>query len=348
MKVSIIVPIYNVKDYLIQCVESLINQDYQNIEILLIDDGSTDGSSRICDECSRLCGKIRVFHIQNSGVAAARNYGIKMSTGEYLLFVDADDWIEKNCISFLMKHVIENKLDILRFNYIREYENRSIPKINKILEEKVYVGEESADILNKLVGIKERDLAYLENFNFLASCCCNIYKKKVIVENNVFFENILNYGSFEDGLFNIMIHTYIDRFEFVNKYFYHYRKTNISSATSNYRKDYLIRQIKLFDKIKEILVENNKFNEDSFYNRIALSTMEICLNAIRNKKENRSNHYREIKEILSYPTIRSALKRLSIRFMSFKWKVYYFCAKHKFTLSVYLLTIAIQKLKRRG
>lgn len=103
-KVSIIVPIYNVEKYLKRCVESLINQTYKNIEILLIDDGSTDNSGKICDELERTDNRIKVYHKENGGLGSARNYGYKYATGEHILFLDSDDYIELETIESMMQY----------------------------------------------------------------------------------------------------------------------------------------------------------------------------------------------------------------------------------------------------
>lgn len=92
--VSVIIPVYNVKPYLHQCLDSVINQTYRNLEILIIDDGSTDGCGKICDEYTKKDGRIKVFHTENRGLSAARNLGIEKAYGEYLYFLDSDDWIE--------------------------------------------------------------------------------------------------------------------------------------------------------------------------------------------------------------------------------------------------------------
>lgn len=92
--ISAIVPVYNVCMFLARCIESLINQKYPAVEIILIDDGSTDGSDKICDEYADKHESIKVIHIQNGGVSNARNIGLDMATGEYVTFVDSDDWIE--------------------------------------------------------------------------------------------------------------------------------------------------------------------------------------------------------------------------------------------------------------
>lgn len=111
-KVSVIVAIYNIEEYIEECILSLINQTYKNIEIILVDDGSTDRSSEICDEYQKNNPNIKVVHKKNGGLSDARNRGILESTGEYLTFVDGDDWLEKNTIKTLLWLVEENEADI--------------------------------------------------------------------------------------------------------------------------------------------------------------------------------------------------------------------------------------------
>lgn len=125
-KLSIIVPIYNVEQYLRKCVDSLLAQDYDNYEIILVDDGSTDGSGNICGEfatnnqqltTNHKLPFIKVIHQQNGGLSAARNAGLKAAKGEYVCFVDSDDYWEKNVLGGLMEQVEREKLDVLRFDY---------------------------------------------------------------------------------------------------------------------------------------------------------------------------------------------------------------------------------------
>ena len=104
-KVSVIVPIYNVEEYLENCINSICSQTYKNIEILLIDDGSTDGSGKLCDQLAELDARIKVFHHINKGVVAARGFGISCAEGEYISFIDGDDWIEPNMIEVLVERI---------------------------------------------------------------------------------------------------------------------------------------------------------------------------------------------------------------------------------------------------
>ena len=112
MKVSIIIPVYNVEKYLEKCIKSVLNQTYQNLEIILVDDGSKDKSAIICDEYMVKDNRITVIHKQNGGLSSARNAGIEVATGEAVFFLDSDDYISKECIEKLVKLMKKNSADI--------------------------------------------------------------------------------------------------------------------------------------------------------------------------------------------------------------------------------------------
>ena len=112
MKISVIVPVYNVEKYLTKCVDSIMNQTYKDLEIILVDDGSTDNSGKICDEYVKKDKRFKVIHKKNGGLSDARNVGIKNSTGEYLSFIDSDDYIDNDMIECLYNACIKNNADI--------------------------------------------------------------------------------------------------------------------------------------------------------------------------------------------------------------------------------------------
>ena len=147
IKLSIIVPIYEVEQYLRKCVDSLITQDINDYEIILVDDGSTDGSGAICDEyaekrptsSSSLKGRevhpfIRVIHQKNGGLSAARNAGLKVASGEYVMFVDSDDYIEPNVLGKLMAQIERDSLDVLRY----DFQNVRIVKSEEVRDKSEY------------------------------------------------------------------------------------------------------------------------------------------------------------------------------------------------------------------
>lgn len=117
IKLSIIVPIYGVEQYLRKCVDSMLAQDIVNYEIILVDDGSPDNCPQICDEYAAAHKNVRVVHRKNGGLSAARNSGIEVSRGEYIMFVDSDDYIEQNVLKGLLAQIERDKLDVLRYNF---------------------------------------------------------------------------------------------------------------------------------------------------------------------------------------------------------------------------------------
>jgi len=134
IKISVIVPVYNVKRYLPKCIDSLLNQDLpvEDYEIILVDDGSPDGCLAICDEYANTHDNVKVIHRQNGGLSAARNSGIEVAKGQYVQFVDSDDYLEPNVLKALVEKMDSDKLDILRFNYQNVNEQYEVFEPNKV------------------------------------------------------------------------------------------------------------------------------------------------------------------------------------------------------------------------
>ncbi len=126
--ISVIVPVYKVETYLRQSIESIINQTYQNLEIILVDDGSPDTCGNICDEYATKDKRIKVFHKQNGGLSDARNYGVDRASGGYLSFVDSDDWIEPDMFEVLLKVAVDNKADIVNCGFFWNHFDKMIVK----------------------------------------------------------------------------------------------------------------------------------------------------------------------------------------------------------------------------
>lgn len=122
-KLSVIVPVYNVEAYLRQCIDSIIGQTYRDLEIILVNDGSTDRSGDICDEYVARDPRIKVLHKTNGGLSSARNAGMDVMTGDYVLFVDSDDWLDPNACEELMLQLVEHDADAIHFGFIKEYES---------------------------------------------------------------------------------------------------------------------------------------------------------------------------------------------------------------------------------
>ena len=141
--ISIVVPVYNIEAYLRKCLDSIINQTYKDLDIILIDDGSTDKSGAICDEYAAKDNRVRVFHIENNGVSAARNFGAKQAIehgSQYVGFIDSDDWIDLDMCEFLLDLINKNDADVASCSIYREFPNN--PVIRN-LKDAIYTGEEA-------------------------------------------------------------------------------------------------------------------------------------------------------------------------------------------------------------
>lgn len=155
--ISIIVPIYKVEKYLRRCIESLLNQDYHDIEIILVDDGSPDNCGIICDEYANKDTRIKVIHQKNGGLSAARNSGIDIAHGDYLMFVDSDDWVEKNYCSMALQKAKETESDIVVFGYNDVFNDRIVKRSIATKDEKKYTTKEA---LKELHGGKILSFAW--------------------------------------------------------------------------------------------------------------------------------------------------------------------------------------------
>lgn len=171
IKVSVIIPVYNVEKYLKRCIESVLAQDYSQYEIILVDDGSTDSSGKMCDEYESIYSQIRVIHQENKGVGGARNTGVENSKGEYILFVDSDDYIESITLSTLVKKAEDNDADLVVFNMRTVTdEGKIIRKTNLSLPDGVF----------NIDGCKELFFATI-------SAWSKLYKSTIFKCNNIKF-----------------------------------------------------------------------------------------------------------------------------------------------------------------
>ena len=175
IKVSIIVPIYNVAPYLRMCVASLLDQDLvkNEYEIILVDDGSMDTCPEICDEYERMFENIHTIHQKNSGLSAARNSGVKMAKGKYIMFVDSDDYLQKNVLGALIEQIESQHLDVLRYNYYNVHEDGSIFEPHKNVKPHFDYSSEVVDgetFLNERLGYACYAWAFVLKRELLNSC----------------------------------------------------------------------------------------------------------------------------------------------------------------------------------
>lgn len=253
--VSIIVPVYNAQKHLKNSLNSILNQTYQNIELILINDGSTDNSGDICDEYALKDSRVLVIHQVNTGPSVARNRGIMKSKGDYIQFVDSDDYIDHTLTEKLVATMMEDTNDLVICGYktIRLYRQTS---------------QEIKNIPISKAQISKGEL--LDNFgelffnNFINVPWNKMYKKNIIQQKNIEFPHDMRMG--EDLIFNL---EYIDNcsfFSIIDETGYHYDISNEDSLTTNFVDNYFENQKFLFQYTKEFLVKHDKYSlENSKY-----------------------------------------------------------------------------------
>ncbi len=219
--ISIIVPVYNVEKYLDKCVESIVNQTYKNLEIILVDDGSPDNCPTICDKWLQKDDRIKVIHKLNGGVSSARNEGIRNTLSEYLMFIDSDDEIEKDMVHKLFTSLSENGSDVsvCNMNFVNEtgdiLYSSDFPA--KVCTENIVT-----DYLADIYGIGP---------------CNKLYRADIIKNNSILFDTDLIYG--EDNLFNYHYFKLCKKVSVIDDKLYNYFITNEGSSTYGLTKGYL-------------------------------------------------------------------------------------------------------------
>ena len=211
--ISVIVPVYNVEKYLKRCLKSILNQTYKKIEILIIDDGSTDHSGKISDEYAKIDSRVQVFHKKNGGLSDARNYGIQKAKGKYVMFIDSDDWIPLNSIRKMVETVSQTESDIVS-GEIKEVYNTNTEKKGK------NNNEYKIEVLSKNEALEK--LMYLHNFSNSASA--KMYKKEL-------FDNIkFPVGKYYEDLgTTYKIVSKANKISLINSVVYYYYQDNQDS-----------------------------------------------------------------------------------------------------------------------
>lgn len=212
--ITVIVPVYKTEQYLKRCVDSILAQTYTNIEVILIDDGSPDGSPILCDELANKYKQIRVVHQKNGGLSAARNTGIECARGKYISFVDSDDYIDSCMLQRLYQMIKKHNADVSMLQYLEVNDKTILPKIKEMTEH-IYLE-------------KETEKAFLELK--IDSVCVGLYSKAVI--GTVRFP--VGRTS-EDIPFNFQVFRRIKRFVYIpeRRYYYYYNKHSISNGCLN-------------------------------------------------------------------------------------------------------------------
>lgn len=265
-KVSIIVPVYKIPyDVLKLGIKSIILQSYSNIEIILVDDGSPDSCGEICDTFAQEDQRIKVYHKVNEGVSTARNLGLKKSTGEYILFVDADDYLHPSAVEIMLEIAVSEKSDIVICSYERFFSDvPNIVNITTSLSFKTFESENDLACLREKCLLENRKLGA----RFNGAPWAKLYKKSLLEEYSLTFDVALLRS--QDNYFNFQVFGYVHRVTYINEKLYFYRFLE-NSAVNKLRKNQFEVSSIYISTIERYLKENNIFDRYSgLYNAICL------------------------------------------------------------------------------
>lgn len=349
-KVSIIVPVYNVEAYLPQCMDSLVNQTYENLEIICVNDGSPDRSAEILQQYMVQDARVRVITQENQGASVARNQGLSVARGDYIMFVDGDDWIDLDTCQRAVETAEKHGADVVFWSYIREYERESREKLIPLDDETVLHGNEAKDMLHRRqVGLHGEELAHPEYADSLVTVWGKLYAGELLRESGAKFIDIREIGTSEDAVFNLEALRGINTAVYIKRGLYHYRKNNLASVTTRYKSELSRQWNCLFDMMEEYIVKNHlpATYTQALRNRISLSVVGLGLNIMSAPASGREK-ISMIKDVIFAPRYREAVQTLELCYFPIHWKVFYLCAKWRNAVGVYALLGIIQKIISRG
>lgn len=286
-ELSIIVPVFNTEKYLRECVDSILAQTFTDFELILVDDGSKDSSLKICREYEQKDRRVKVIHQENGGPGKARNKGLENAKGEWIGFVDSDDWIEKETYETALNIAKQKNADLVQWELAMEYPEKSV--LNKCKTDGFFAAKQSGEYYRSVVY-------------------ASIFMRKIIEENKIRFP--ANSSLSEDALFNYQYYLKAKNCYYIGKCFYHFRQ-NDSSITHNVTKAMILGEKKVIDKISELAKLNGGFNYVKNIKRNAK------LQALTWTK---SPDYKLFRKL--YPEIK--FKELITNEMSFKMKIWIF------------------------
>ncbi len=341
--VSVIIPMYNVEKYIQKCVKSVIEQTYKNLEIICIDDGSPDNSTALVSKFMKDDSRISIVFQENMGLSGARNSGIQLAKGEYIMFLDGDDWIDIDTVETAVNEIEKENAQLVMWNYVREYPDKSLPK-NVFNEKRIVFENEKMQLLHRrMAGLVGEELHDPSNADSAITAWGKLYKTEKI--KNIAFVDTKIIGT-EDALFSLQALCNIKKAVFISNYFNHYRKDNGNSLTRKYKPKLFAQWQTLYDKMGEVIKENNLPFEEALSNRIALSIIGLGLNKLIDTTSFWEKS-KKVKNAINSQRYKNAYQNLDLKYFPIHWKLFFASCKTGNGFLVLLLLKCIDKIISR-
>ena len=321
--VSVVIPVYNSEKKLKHTIESVINQTYSNIEIILINDGSQDSSLEICNSYKEQDKRIIVINKENSGVSNTRNKGIEIASGKYIMFIDSDDYIEKEMIYDMINKTDENTDLVISGMKMQYIENGKI------------VSQEKYCLMNKTYSVDDFVNAMMRDFELICFCgpCCKLYKTENLKKFNVKFPTNLTMG--EDTWYNLdYISVCSGKIVTLSKIYYNYIRENKNSLFTRFYEDYIKITEKVYNKFLTFLRDRANEQTVKMYEKNYVINL-VYANSINFKyKTSFKKRFSDLKYSLNNIEVRKNIKNMKT--CNNKEKIFIFMIKYKLTFCIYL------------
>lgn len=274
IKISIIVPVYKVERYIHKCIKSVLMQTYTDFELILVDDGSPDKCGEICDEYRLKDNRIRVIHKKNEGLMAAWIDGVQASCGDYIVFIDSDDWVENNMLESMVGVLLKNNVDLISCNFIKDFTNKQI--INKNYFKEGYYSK------NKIQNIIYPNL--INNGTFQGrglplSRWAKIIKKELIIKNLKYCNTSISFGEDLNIMFPILLDCSSIYIMNDKSYFYHYRM-NDDSILHTYNSTMYKQVVCLYKILFNVSIQKEKYD---FSSQLLSDYLAACVQCFKNE-----------------------------------------------------------------
>lgn len=343
--ISIILPVYNVAPYLRQCLDSVCGQTYRDIEIIAVNDGSTDQSLEILKEYAAKDDRIILIDQKNAGLSAARNVGLERASGSYILFLDSDDWIDLNTCELAYETIRRDASQVVIWNYYREYVNASRKTLLLDQMPETLCGSAAKRFHRRMVGPVGDELKKPELLDSLTTAWGKLYEKDFIADARFVDTKMI---SSEDVLFNIEVFSRADRISYLPDILSHYRKSNQTSLTTGYSEQILIRWMELTRRIRACLDAHGA--TDDYYqaltHRICCSLIGLGFRLMFDRPLTRKERMKELRRLLETDYYHDNLVRMDRSPLSAHWKLFFWAARNDHPHLLALLYYAMNILRR--
>ncbi len=317
IRISIIVPVFNAAEFLPQCLDSILRQTFRDFELILVDDGSKDGSAKLCDSYAAADGRVHVIHKENGGPCTARNTGIDIARGKYIGFVDADDSCDLKMFELLYNCALKNNTYMVFCDYTADNANGSRNIKSDLNGDIVYDAEMvKKAFLPYFFGYEDSELSGYKSFcpfaDYSSYVWLCLYKTSLIKENNLFFPSQNTYYN-EDNLFNLNVVYHSSAIAHISKPLYHYRDID-NSLTKRYNPGFLKSKLNKFDYLYDFIEKNScdkKFIR-RLQNKICIESINIINYYVNANGVSIKEKYVKIREIVNAPAVSEALKNLKL------------------------------------